>query len=75
MRESVNTEKAAPGSLKATLNPGAARNRKPKAELLRNLGNSRVFAGSFVVGTANRVRKYAYKETVNLTKAVEKEVR
>ena len=27
-------ESAAPGSLKATLNPGAACNRKPKAELL-----------------------------------------
>ena len=35
MWESVNIEKSAPGPLKATLNPGAARNRKPKAELLQ----------------------------------------
>ena len=37
MWESVNIEKAAPGPLKATLNPGAARNRKPKAELLQGI--------------------------------------
>ena len=35
MRESVNIKKAASSSLKATLNLGAARNRKPKAELLQ----------------------------------------
>ena len=37
MWESVNIEKAAPGPLKATLNPGAARSRRPKAELLPKL--------------------------------------
>ena len=37
MWESVNIKKAAPGPLKATLNPGAARNRKPKAELILNV--------------------------------------
>ena len=35
MWESVNIEKAAPGPLKATLNPRVARNRKIKAELLQ----------------------------------------
>ena len=37
MWESVNIEKAAPGPLNATLNPGDARNRKPKAELLQGI--------------------------------------